>query len=149
MRLDKDAIQQLKQEIGKPVILRVGIGRHEFDVLVETSMTPALELKMLKTIDYLNEANIIRYGEEIVGLFALVSTVTDIEWEGIGEDDLDTFVMLLNAGIINNILDAVPEELIAEMVEQMKVLQESLDLVLAEEVKANEEALRKAKLAKE
>ena len=149
MRLDKDAIRQLKETVAKPVTLPVSIGRHNFDVVVETGMTPALELKLMKTVDYLSEENIIRYGEQVVGLFALVSTVTDIEWEGIGEDDLDTFVMLLNAGIVNQILAIVPQELITEMVEQMNALQESLDLLLQEETEANKEALRKAKLAKE
>lgn len=149
MRLDKDAIKQLKEEAYKPVTITANVAGMDIDIQVETVMSPSLQLKMTQTVDAMTEENLEIYGEQVVGLFALVSSVTDIEWERVIEKDMETFILLVQTGIVNQILDAVPKTLIDDMTEYMHELKDNLNAVLEEQTEANEEALRKAKLAKE
>ena len=137
MRLDRSKIDSLKTEITKPAMVPVEINGHSFEVQVETQFTDVVRMKVGKVIEMFNVENVKKYGEGMVATLLLISSVTDIEWEHDLKKDIDTVTLLLNSGAATQILDKVPEEMIVDIIQYMKMIQEAAEEILIEEKRRN------------
>lgn len=115
MRINKEVTAKIKEKTRRTETVAFEINGEEYTVEVSTFFSMPIREKMIETVQLLTEENVENFGEEILGLFIFVKLMTNIEWSEVLAEDIELFISLLEFGIVNKILDVIPESTVKEM----------------------------------
>lgn len=115
MKVNYNVAKNIKEKTKKTESVFFEIDGTRYTVQVATFFSIEVKEKMIAGIELLTEDFVQLYSEETMSILLLLKAVTDIEWEEDMAKNIDLLISLIEIGIVNNILDVVPENMLEEM----------------------------------
>jgi len=117
MKINNSVKDKIKETTRRTQQVSFDIDNENYIVEVATFFSMPIREKMIQEIKWMTEENSKKYGGEMLSIFLFIKLMTDIEWTDELDEDLDLFLTLAEFGVINKILDKIPENIIQEMSE--------------------------------
>lgn len=114
MKVNRDVVQSIKEKTSRPTIVPFEIDGVEYEVAVFTTLTMALREKMIQVATELIAEELNELDTQLVGLLMFLKVLTDIEWTGNFQTDVDLMVSLADYGVVAKIFAVIPDTLLEQ-----------------------------------
>lgn len=114
MKVNRDVVQSIKEKTSRPTIVPFEIDGVKYEVAVFTTLTMALREKMIQIATELIAEELNELDTQLVGLLMFLKVLTDIEWTGDFQTDVDLMVSLADYGVVAKIFAVIPDTLLEQ-----------------------------------
>lgn len=121
-------LPNLKEKINRVEIIPVEIDGEAFEVQLNMFLSTALKNKLIENIQAVSlEQHVEKYGAETIAFYAIFKTITDIGFPEDIESAMELFSGLSDLGIIEKVVESVPEKMFNDITETLEMTKDLLE----------------------